>query len=116
MTRCRSPRRRVITFRELAQANPGRHRQDLAASLANLGVRYSALGRLADALPVTEEAVTIDRELARANPDRYRPRLGASLIGLAASPAYRPHRMRCQNRRVRSRNSHSRADRLGTGL
>jgi len=34
----------------------------------------------------------------------------------AASAAYRPHRMRCQNRRVRSRNSHSRAGRRGTGL
>ena len=33
------------------------------------------LGRPADALPVTEEAVAIYRELAAASPDRYRPDL-----------------------------------------
>lgn len=45
----------------------------LADSLHNLGVRYSELDRPADALPPTQEAVTIYRELAAANPDRYRP-------------------------------------------
>jgi hypothetical protein len=41
------------------------------------------LGRPAEALPVTEEAVTIRRELAAASPDRYRPDLVRSLNNLA---------------------------------
>ena len=61
--------------RDLAAANPDRYRPDLAGSLNNLGIRFSELGRPADALPVTEEAVTIRRDLAAANPDRYRPGL-----------------------------------------
>jgi hypothetical protein len=48
-----------------------------------LGVRYSALGRPADGLPVTEEAVAIRRELAAAMPDRYRPDLARSLRRIA---------------------------------
>jgi hypothetical protein len=37
-----------------------------------------SLGRAAEALPVTEEAVAIYRELAAASPDRYRPRSSGS--------------------------------------
>jgi len=40
------------------------------------------LGRLADALPPTEEAVTIRRELGEAKPDRYLPDLAISLNNL----------------------------------
>ncbi|MGN9789116.1 tetratricopeptide repeat protein [Nonomuraea sp. ZG12] len=50
--------------------------------LSSLSVHVSALGRPADALPVTEEAVTIYRELAAAYPDRYRPDLADSLTNL----------------------------------
>ena len=50
--------------------------------LHNLGVRLAGLGRPAEALPVTEEAVTIRRELAAASPDRYRPDLARSLSNL----------------------------------
>ena len=50
--------------------------------LLNLSVWYWGLGRPAEALPVTEEAVTIYRELAVANPDRYRPDLAGSLSNL----------------------------------
>jgi tetratricopeptide (TPR) repeat protein len=50
--------------------------------LESLGVWFSALGRPADALPVTEESVAIRRELAAANPDRYLPDLAASLSNL----------------------------------
>jgi hypothetical protein len=57
---------------------------DLATTLSNLGACFAALGRPADALPVTEEAVTIRRELAAANPDRYRPDLADP------SPAWLP--------------------------
>ena len=73
----------VAIRRELAAASPDRYRPDLARSLANLGVWFSALGRPADALPVTEEAVAMYRELAAASPDRYRPDLARSLANLA---------------------------------
>jgi tetratricopeptide (TPR) repeat protein len=55
---------------------------DLARALDNLGVRFSELGRPADALPATQEAVTTYRELAAANPDRYRPDLARALNNL----------------------------------
>ena len=60
--------------------------------LNNLGIRLSELGRPADALPVTEEAVAIRRELAAASPDRYRPDLAASLnnLGVLFSELGRP--------------------------
>ena len=40
-------------YRELAAASPDRYRTDLAATLNNLGKRFSELGRPAEALPVT---------------------------------------------------------------
>ena len=72
-------------YRELAAASPDRYRPDLAPSLTNLGVTFSELGRPADALPVTEEAVAIHRELAAASPDRYRPDLAQSLTNLGVT-------------------------------
>jgi hypothetical protein len=63
--------------------NPDWHRPDLVRSLTNLGIWLSTLGRPAQALPVTEEAVAIYRELAAAAPDRYRPDLAASPGNLA---------------------------------
>lgn len=69
--------------RELAAASPDRYRPDLAAALSNLGVRFSELGRPADALPATQEAVALYRELAAAIPDRYRPYLATALSVLA---------------------------------
>jgi len=75
----------VAMYRELAEANPGRYRPELATSLTNLGIRFSALGRPAQALPASEEAVAIRRELAEANPGRYRPELATSLTNLAVT-------------------------------
>jgi Tetratricopeptide repeat len=57
-----------VIRRELTVASPDRYRPDLAAALDNLGVRFSELGRPADALPVIEEAVASYRELAAATP------------------------------------------------
>ena len=56
------------------------------------GLMLSQLGRPADALPVTEEAVAIRRDLAAANPARYRPDLAASLsnLGVRFSELGRP--------------------------
>ena len=67
-------------YRELAKTNPA-FRPDLAGSLNNLGIRYSELGRRAEALAPTEEAVTIRRELAKTNP-AFRPDLAGSLNNL----------------------------------
>lgn len=47
-------------------------------------MRFSELGRPADALAPTEEAVAIRRELAVANPERYRRDLSNSLLVLAS--------------------------------
>jgi hypothetical protein len=65
--------------------DPGRYRPDLATSLTNLGIRFSALGRPAQALSASEEAVAMYRALAEANPARYRPDLAWSLGVLANS-------------------------------
>ena len=90
----------VAMYRKLAAANldryrrgrwrpkldfprsPERYRGDLASALTNLGARFCDLGRPADALPVTEEAVAIYRELATASPDHYDPDLASSLTRL----------------------------------
>jgi tetratricopeptide (TPR) repeat protein len=53
-----------------------------ASWLTALGTALSQLGRPAEALPVTREAVTAYRELAAASPDRYRPDLAGSLTNL----------------------------------
>jgi energy-coupling factor transporter ATP-binding protein EcfA2 len=70
----------MAILRELAAANPA-FRGDLASSLNNLGIRYSELGRRAEALPPSEEAVAIYRELAAANP-AFRGDLARSLNNL----------------------------------
>ena len=64
---------------ELAAASPDRYRPGLAASLANLGIRLAELGRRADALPVTKEAVVRCLKLAAATLDCYRPDFARSL-------------------------------------
>jgi tetratricopeptide (TPR) repeat protein len=53
--------------------------------LANVGVRFSALGRPADALLAEQEAVSIRRDLAAANPDRHNPDLAQSLNNLSVT-------------------------------
>jgi hypothetical protein len=50
--------------------------------LSNLGVRFSALGRPAEALLVAQEAMAMYRELAAASPGRHRPGLASSLDSL----------------------------------
>jgi hypothetical protein len=50
-----------------------RYRPQLAASLDNLGILVSALGRPADALLVTQEAVTIRWELPPPAPTSLPP-------------------------------------------
>ena len=50
--------------------------------LSALGIRFSGLGRPAEALPPTRRRSRYVRELAAASPDRYRPDLAASLYNL----------------------------------
>mgnify|MGYP000852443472 CR=1 FL=1 len=57
--------------------DPGR-----ALWLTSLGVALSELGKPDQALPVTEEAVTLYRDLATRYPDRYTPDLARSLTNL----------------------------------
>ena len=72
----------VLTARINSMLPAGTSKADLARWRDSLGIMFSQLGRPADALPATQEAVTIRRELAAANPDRYRPDLAASLSNL----------------------------------
>ena len=72
----------MALYRELADDNPGRYRPGLAGSLSSLSFALSELGRSADALAATEEAVAMYRELAATDPDRYRPGLARSLSSL----------------------------------
>jgi Tetratricopeptide repeat len=51
-------------YRELAAASPDRYRPDLAHSLDNLGIRFSQLGRPAEAAAAHDEAMK-----TRAQPD-----------------------------------------------
>jgi hypothetical protein len=69
----------VQSYRTLAIDSPGRYRAYLASSLDNLALRYSDLGRPAEALPPTQEGLTIRRELAAGNPGRYRAEIARSL-------------------------------------
>ena len=81
------PQEAVAICRELAAADPGRYRPDLADSLTRLGLRFLELGRPDQALTAEQEAVTIRRELAAAHPARYRPGLADSLRVLARALA-----------------------------
>ena len=72
-------------YRELATTEPAQFRPDLAAAVADLGVRFHSLGRPADAAEATEEAVAIRRELAQADPDGHLPQLAIALSNLGAN-------------------------------
>ena len=72
----------VAIYRELASANPGRYRPDVARSLTNLGIRHAELGRPADAIPSALDAVAIYRELVSTDPDNHRRGLANSLQNL----------------------------------
>ncbi|MFJ9689947.1 tetratricopeptide repeat protein, partial [Streptomyces bacillaris] len=58
------------------------HEPGLAASLSNLGTFLSEVGRRAEALKATEQAVEIYRRLAADNPAAHEPGLAASLSNL----------------------------------
>ena len=72
----------AVVLRIRRELPPGTSRADAARWAHLCGVLLSQAGRLADALPVTEEAVALYRELAAALPDRYNPDLARSLTDL----------------------------------
>jgi tetratricopeptide (TPR) repeat protein len=82
----------VISRRILDKLPTDAPRNESATWLTTLGTRLAQIGRPADALPFTEEAVAIRRELAAADPDRYRPGLAQSLsrLGVRYSELGRP--------------------------
>ena len=71
---------------------PGTDKQTSARWAYHCGMLLYQAGRLADALPPTEEAIAIYRELAAARPDCYRPDLAGSLnnLGIRFSELGRP--------------------------
>ena len=82
----------AVTRQITATLPPAADPVERAGWLHALGVALSQLGRPAEALPVTEEAVAIRRELAAASPDRYRSALAESLsnLGVRFSALGRP--------------------------
>ncbi|MEU4743133.1 hypothetical protein AB0G02_22080 [Actinosynnema sp. NPDC023658] len=62
-------RREVALYRELAEEDPTEHRPALADALADLGLRYVAVDRPADALAASEEAVALCRVVAAEDRD-----------------------------------------------
>jgi hypothetical protein len=64
------------------QPNGDAYLLDLTATLNNLGVRLSEVGRHEEALSPSQEAVTAYQQLAEANPDAYFPNFVASLNNL----------------------------------
>ena len=94
--------------RELAAANPDRYRPDLAASLSNLGVWFSAAGPPGRGAAGDRGGGRDPPGAGRRQPDRYRPDLASSLSNLGVrsrSWAARPRRCRSPRRRSRSTGS-----------
>lgn len=75
-------RREVALYRELAEEDSAEHRPALADALADLGLRYIAVGRPEDALAVSEEAVALCR-VAAAEDDDCTPQLAGALNQLS---------------------------------
>lgn len=75
----------VAIYRELDASEPAQFRPDLAAALANLGVRLQSLDRPGDAAEVAGEAVAIRRGLAEADPGEHLPYLATALSNLSAN-------------------------------
>jgi tetratricopeptide (TPR) repeat protein len=74
----------VDLYRRLAAQHPDAFLPDLAMSLANLGNRLSEMGRRAEALQATREAVEIFRRLAQTYPQAFLSFLADSLHNLGA--------------------------------
>ena len=72
----------AVTWRIRQSLPAGTGRQEAAKWADRTGTVLAAVGRPADALPITQEAVDIYRELVNGNPGRYRPDLARALDNL----------------------------------
>jgi hypothetical protein len=72
----------VRLYRAVEDAEPGRHRADLANALTDLGISLWRLGEDRDALPVESEAAELYRAAEKAEPGRHRRRLSDALTNL----------------------------------
>jgi tetratricopeptide (TPR) repeat protein len=72
----------VAAHRELASADPGAFRPDLARALSNHSVLLTKVRRHEEAVAAAEEAVAICRELATTNPAAFETDLAISLTNL----------------------------------
>ena len=70
-------------YHKLARANPDAYLPDVAMTLNNLAILYSANNRMDDAEKAYDEALDLYRKLARANPDAYLPDVAMTLNNLA---------------------------------
>ncbi|MFD0203205.1 MULTISPECIES: tetratricopeptide repeat protein [Saccharothrix] len=84
-------RQEVALYRELAEEDPAEHRPAVADALADLSLRYLAVGRPEDALAVSEEAVALCRVVA-AEDDDCTPQLARALDQLSRRHAALGHR------------------------
>jgi tetratricopeptide (TPR) repeat protein len=75
----------------LAALRPGPFGSDLLLTMAHLGEAYTALGRLAEAEPLLQEAVALATQMRGAD-----PALGDALAGLAALHRRRGHDERAE--------------------
>ena len=72
----------LTTYRQLAQANPQAYLPNVAMTLNNLGLLYSATQRLSEGEQAYQEALTTSRQLAQANPQAYLPNVAMTLNNL----------------------------------
>ncbi|WP_203865543.1 tetratricopeptide repeat protein, partial [Plantactinospora endophytica] len=71
-------------YRELTAGNRDAHLPDLVMSVGNHAVRLADVGRRAEALAASQEAVDLYRELAANNRDAHLPNLAMSINNHAA--------------------------------
>ncbi len=69
-------------YRNLAKVNPQTYLPDVANTLNNLGLFYSATNRLSEARAAYNEALSIKEKLAQANPQRFELDLCRTLIAM----------------------------------
>ena len=115
--RCRATQEAADIYRQLAAELPDRYRGDLAHAQADLGIRLSALGRAAEALPPTQEAADIYRQLAAELPDGTGATWPAPWATSASGSrrwAVRPRRCRRRRKRLTSTGSWPPPCRTGT--
>lgn len=89
--RCRADLEQAIALAEQSVAESSAGDPQHAASLSNLGTMLSEVGRPAEALHATEQAVEIRRRPAENDPTAYEPDLASARNNLASAYATAGH-------------------------